>query len=213
MNLNRDFSSDYKLKSKNINELVNLYGVECTYIFTEKMNKDFVLQDFSHLNALEAEKIFLLPENSENYESQLSWNIFGLDNQRMLYMYITKESCLKLYKDFSEKKFSEMLNSLIKFPNDEIFEITNIDQKVEGINNLFTFKENVSVYKLTLKSYYFKKENSLEIEEQDEEDIDIDLENEVMNIDEYFTALDNNSKKYDKGNSISSSDNVFGKLG
>ena len=49
MNFNRNNDTDYGLKKSLTNELIQLYGVEVDFLYSEKVNLDIVLRDFTHL--------------------------------------------------------------------------------------------------------------------------------------------------------------------
>lgn len=80
-------------------------------------------------------------------------------------------------------EIKEIVNNLIVFPNNKIMEVTEADFIVPGINNLFTYKDTKSVYKLTCKPYNFKLIHELDNTDISDNDIPYD------SIDNYFDEL------------------------
>jgi hypothetical protein len=209
-----------------------MYGVECDFLLTEKMNVDKVLMDFSHLKLSEknSKKVYLLPENTQNWEDEFQFNIFGLENKRYVNFYISRNSLIKLAID---EDFSKLINSLIVTPSGSILEISSVTDKFENVNNLFLYDDTSSVLRITCVPYYAKEHNEFEFDEESDnhnpipddapEGAELDFreeppsdnyEDEFMTLDEFFTALDGTKKEQDKeGDEISNSDSVFGSLG
>jgi len=71
-------------------------------------------------------------------------------------------------------------------------EITDVDATVPGINNLFTYNDAKSVYKLTCKPYDFKLINEIQ-----PEDISYNSELEHETLDQYFNELIDNKDEVD----------------
>ncbi len=154
-NLNISTKPEYKLQENQIDELINTFGIKCKYLYTEKMNKDLtVFRDFSHLRVGEDfEYIYLMPEDTENWEGESQFNLFGAFNNFTQHLFISKKSMYKLFPDFLETGRKEILNSLIVTPSSTLLEITNIDNFIPGVNNLWGFSDQPSSYKLSVKVY------------------------------------------------------------
>jgi hypothetical protein len=231
-NLNRSQKPDYSLSKNLIDEMITIYGVECDYLFTEKMNVDNILMDFSHLKLDEgnSKKIYILPENQDTWENDLQFNIFGLDNKRYVNFYMSRDTLLTLVEDGD---FNKLVNSLIVTPNGTILEISNVVDRFEGINNLFLYDDDVSVIRITTIPYYNRQHNELdysttpdefnEIPTDAPEGIEADYreepptdnyEDEFKNLDDFFNALDDKKKAQNiEGAKVSNDDSVFGSLG
>ena len=245
-NLNRQSHPDQQLKENQINEMIGIYGVECDFLYTEKMNVDKVLMDFSHLKLSEKDsiKIFVMPENPEGYGEDLNWSMFGLENKRKVHFFISKKSCQDIIAnkqenfDYSDKLLLKdisltMINSILVMPNGTLLEITDVLTEVEGINNLFTFSDDQSVYRLSTQVYYNNiqdemsydtNKDSVPIKEQTSDIAPLidypdnppsdNYEDSFEDIDNYFNSLDDvKIEQDDEGDQISSSDSVFGSLG
>jgi len=236
-NLNRHNHTDYQLKNRQINELINIYGVECDLLLTEKVNVDRVLKDFSHLklDKNNSKKIYLLPEDPNGFDGSYNWNLFGLQNNLVVNFFISSQSVENVLTEKEmtiDDVYIYFTNKLITLPSGLILEITDVSSLVEGVNNLFLYSDVKSVFKLTTRVYYNSKQN--EIAEQDktsdsdlkqnQEQLDseapkIDYQEEVENyadsfsdLDEYFKSLDNEDIK-EENRVKTGKDNVFGELG
>jgi hypothetical protein len=131
-----------------------MYGIPCKYIYSEKMNKNEVFQDFSHMKVGEDFKdIFLLPEDASDWEGDVVYNNFGFYNQLTQHLYISRQTVLELYPDFDEIGRSILVNSLIILPSNAVLEITHVETYDPGVNNLWAFGDRTSTYKLSVKIY------------------------------------------------------------
>jgi len=242
-NLNRHNHPDYQLKNNQINELISMYGVECDFLYVEKVNKDSVFKDFSHLKFKEgnSKKVVLLPENPDGFDGSYNWNLFGLQNNLVVNFFISHQSVLDVLSQ-KEKEVKEVYsfftNKLLVLPNGIILEITDVSSIIEGVNNLFLYNDIKSAYKLSTRVYYNSKQNEMEydsnkkdnpeelkqnqpqdeseapkINYQEESPTD-NYEQSFEDLDEYFKSLDEENEYIQEENRISSGiDNVFGKLG
>lgn len=232
-NLNRNASADYSLKERQIAELIRLYGVEVDFIKTSKLNVDKVLKDFSHLKiGKEKIKITILPEASEGWEGNLGFDMWGLHNQRIINFFISKDD-LKKAVEFLVKdsiNYSPILNSILVLPSGTIMEITDYLTPVDGVNNLFTYADKPSVYRLTTKVYNINRQNEVEKPTELEKTTeDVVIEDNFDDIDAYFKMLDDENviieeetKKinlpddhsiHDETQSHGKDNSVFGSLG
>ena len=182
MNFNFDSKPEYQLNTSLVEEMIRLYGVLTKFMVTEKINSDDnVFGDYSHLKS-DSEKIYdiyMLPEESEDWDvSSFSMNNFGLTNFENVSLFVAKSS----FDTISE--LDHITGNLIIFPNNKIMEITHVDFVVPGINNLFTYNNAKSVYKLVCKPYDFKLINELD-------KVDISVEEDVAyeTLDVYFQEL------------------------
>lgn len=227
-NLNRSSKPDYDLKTKQIKEMISIYGVEVDYLYVKKMNVDSVLKDFSHLTMEKDDsiKITILPENSEGWDGDLQWDIFGLHNQRTISFFVAKDTVDEISERY-ENKYSGITNSLIVLPSGTILEITDVVHQTEGINNLFTYSNDIAVYTFNTKVYYNSQQNEVDTEnivtedivspdgiEEDYESPKVSQEQSFSDLDDYFNSLEDSKEEQDvEGQTISSDDSVFGNLG
>lgn len=154
MNFNFSRQPEYNLNSSLIHEVIDLYGIKCKFLITEKVNFDKnVFGDFSHMKT-DKNKIFdisVLPETSENFDA-LSYNFseLGFVNSDTTMVFVSA----KVLDPIIDMK--DIISNLIVLPSNKIMEVTNVEYMVPGINNLFTNIDSKSVYKLTLVPYDFK---------------------------------------------------------
>jgi hypothetical protein len=231
-NLNKSQKPEVELLKNNIDEMINIYGVNCNFIYTNKMNKDFVLRDFSHFTATQdAFELYLLPEDTSNWQNDLQWDVFGLNNLRTISFFMSSVTYERIKETFGSEKFDGLLNSLLVMPNGAILEISDIDFDFEGGNNLFLFSDSKSVYRITTRMYQTSKQDEIDIKDDPQtseivektiEDGLLEIEyneDEIINksyqeLEEYFSNLEDNKEEQDtEGQKISNSDSVFGSLG
>jgi len=259
-NLNRSNHPDYALKDRQIHEMISIYGVEMDFLFTKRMNIDSVLKDFSHLKMQEGDssKITMLPENSAGWDGDMSWDMFGLHNKRTITFYVSRKSCedilltrkAEIDKDIARgiepilgrerlgNVYTLFLNSLLVLPSGTILEITDVSQQTEGINNMFAYADDSSVYTFTTAIYYNSQQNEIEIDPEKKDDLSSKPQNlpqdpsqspkinhqetgptdayeeSFDDLDSYFNALEETKEDQDvEAQKISSTDSVFGSLG
>lgn len=203
-NFNFSHKNEYLLNHSMIRECIHLYGVICKLVVTEKVNLDStVFGDFSAIktNANNVFSIHMLPENTEDVDRlQYEYNEFGFNNYDTSIGFISTS-------DLPEGlNVSNLVGCLMVLPSNQILEIADCEIRVPGINNLWTYSDQVSVYKLTLRPY--EKRVSDEIDSQSvintletNGDVNIDelnAEAEVFDsLDGYFETLLNTKEKQD----------------
>lgn len=185
MNFNFTQSPEYDLNTSLAEEMINLYGVPTKFLITDKINKDnTVFGDYSHMKS-DSNKIFtiyMLPENSEDWDNgDYSLTSFGMINSANVSLFVPK-SAFDGIADIAGG--SPITGNLVIFPNNKIMEITDTDFIVPGVNNLFTYNDDKSIYKLTCKPYDFKL-----INEVDSVDISVDSAVPYDTLDVYFNEL------------------------
>lgn len=190
MNFNFSSQPDYQLNTSLTEEMINLYGVLTKFLVTEKINRDDnVFGDYSHMKTDNSRiyDIYMLPENSDEWdENNLSLTSFGLVNFANVSLFVSKRSFDAI------ADLGTITGNLIVFPNNKVMEITDVTSTVPGVNNLFTYKDEKSVYKLTCKPYDFKL-----INEVDNIDISVDPEVPYETLDVYFQELVDRSATQD----------------
>ena len=207
-NLNFTHKNEYSLHNNIISEAISLYGVQCKLIITFKQNIDFtVFGDWSNIktNGLNIFDIDVLPADQSDIERQeYQFTEFGLNYLYSNEVFISSKSLAKLGINLEA-----LYSALIVFPSNQVMEITDVDFKVPGVNNLWAYTDLKSVIKLTLNSYQFKLHdniqdkdlvNTLEVEgdspEKIEENIDISDENFKV-LDNYFESILNTKTDQD----------------
>lgn len=188
MNFNFSNQPEYELNTSLIEEMINLYGILVKFLVTEKINKDDnVFGDYSHLKSDNNKiyDIYMLPENTEDWDQgDYGFTNFGLTNNETITLFAAKSSFDPIPDTIDDPL--DVVGNLIVLPNNKIMEITHQQATVPGVNNLFTYNDTKSVYKLTAKPYDFKLINELD-------NVDIDFENDVTapyeSLDHYFQEL------------------------
>ena len=182
-NYNMDASPVYDLNASLIDECINLYGVPTKFLVTTKLNSDdTVFGDYSSIKTDNSKifDIFMLPENTESWDSGgYNFSDFGLLNNDNASCFVSKLSVEQIGLEFKS-----LYGNLVVMPNNKIMEVTDVQFEVPGVNNLFTFKNAKSVYKLTLKPYSVKLTDEI-----DQSDISVDDTEDYSTLDNYFDEL------------------------
>ena len=158
-NLNISRKPERNLYKNNINEIIEMYGIKCKYLYSEKINIDkFVFKDFSHLKVDNTDQglykdIYLLPEDTENWEGDVLYNLYGFNNQWTQHLFISQKMMYELYPKFLDTGRHNLVNSLIITPSSTILEITHVESYDPGMTNTWGHADQPSSYKLTVKIY------------------------------------------------------------
>ena len=210
MNFNRSTKPDYDLKANQIDELISLYGVECDYLESTKENIDTVLRDFQYrkLNKDNSRKIMLMPEDPAGFDDEISFGLFGIQDNRSENLFISRKTIIHIFPDFDDSNgYNDIFNQLIVFPSGKVMEISDFKCQVPGINNLYLNPDEKSSYLMTVIPYSFNKQD--EIEEEPDEII----QEEMETLDDFFTSLDETEEKIEvEADKVSNTDSVFGSL-
>jgi len=187
-------------------ELINLYGIKCKLLLTEKINYD--KSCFGDYQSIKTNKedtflIPMLPENSDTYDDiGINFSEFGMLNVESINMFVSRKVIDKVFEEkFDEEGVEDeeyvvdsfspikrLQSNLVILPSNRVMEITNVEFMVPGINNLFTEQDTKNVYKLTMKTYDVKLTDDLEsINDEDTETI-----GSYKELDSYFNELTNN---------------------
>lgn len=153
-NFNFSHQNEYKLNRHLIDELITHYGVPIKFLLTEKINYDkHVFGDFSHMKS-DKDKIwdmYALPETSETFDIEsYNYTPFGFNSFENCNLFVSK----KIFDEICT--LDKIVGNLIVLPNNKTMEITNCEFMVPGINNLYTYNDEKSVYKLSCRPYEFK---------------------------------------------------------
>lgn len=126
----------------------------------------------------------MLPESSDDWDtSNFGMTGLGLVNYENITLFAAKSS-FDPKPDDTVDDLHEIAGNLIVLPNNKVMEITSCDATVPGINNLFTYNDAKSVYKLVCKPYDFKL-----INEVSSEDISLETGVPYESLDNYFDEL------------------------
>lgn len=157
MSFNFSHRAEYRLNSSMIKEVIELYGVPAKFIKVDPVNLDHtIFKDYSHLLSLDSYDITVLPETSDAFETaNLPLQDFGILNFDNITLFIHADSIKEICN------FNQLVGNLIVLQSNKVMEITFAELQVPGINNLFTYDDAKSVYKLTCKPYDFKANDEI----------------------------------------------------
>lgn len=231
-NLNTSQKPDYTLNENLTHEAIQMYGIQCKWLFSERINEDFVFRDFSHFKVnSDFKDVTLMPQETMSWEGDVAYNNFGFYNQWTQQLFISKSSMLDLYPDFLDKGNSaraKVVNSLLITPSSTILEVTHVESFTEGVNNVWGYNDNPSTYKLTVKIYsnnlsdegVTEVKDTIDLKEGPEDEngvaeiFDHEQEIDTSDIDNFFNELSKVKEEQDtEGDKISSNTNPFGTLG
>lgn len=155
---------EYNLFKSQTQELINLYGVNVKYLIVEKVNKDFIFGEYSHIkvDGDSAFEMFMLPSETEAWNGGDLFGKFGLQNLDTMNMFIGVDDMEKIHPNIVNKEgkgWDGIIGNLVVFPNNKIMEITAFKHEVEGNNNLFTYDNRKNVYEITLKTYIANRDD------------------------------------------------------
>lgn len=200
INLNFTHKAEYSLHNNLIAEAISIYGVPCKLIITLKQNIDFtVFGDWSNVktNGTNIFDIYVLPADQSDLErEEYQFSDFGLNYLYSNEVFISSKDLAKLGLNLEA-----LYSALLVFPSNQVMEVTDVDFKVPGVNNLWAYTDLKSVIKLTLNTYQFKLHDNIEDKdvintmenkgdspEEIEEDIEAEKENYKV-LDNYFETL------------------------
>lgn len=225
-NLNMSQKPEVELAGKHIHEMINMYGIPCKWLFSERVNEDnLVFKDFSHMKVgTDFMDVTLKPEETESYIGDNIYNGFGIFNQQSTELFISAIDMLRLYPEWFTETGSraKVVNSLIITPSSTILEITNVENFFEGISNLWGYDDKPNSYRLSCKVYsnnisdegVSDIKDTIKLEEgPDGEIFSHDQDIDTSEVDAFFDTLSDVKVQQDKeGDEISSTGGVFGNL-
>ena len=223
-NLNTSRKPEYALNAHLIHENIEIFGIQCMYLYSERINEDsLVFRDFSHMKVEPgvAQQITILPEDSSDWGGDDMFNNFGFYNNQNVVGFISLPSLLKLYPNFLTEtgNRAKFLNSLLVLPGGSILEITDFDRSEPGLNNLWAYSDEASSYKLTMKVYdhNLADDGVTSVKEtiklKETEIFEYDEEIDTSSIDSFFDELSSvKINQDDEGDKTSKSGGIFGSL-
>lgn len=221
MNFNFSQQPEYSLNSSLTHEVINLYGVLTKFLVVQKINNDdIVFGDYSHIKTDNSKifDVYMMPENSDEFDSSgYNFSGFGLVNLDSINLFVSRMSVENIFGSNIDltNGIGGIIGNLIILPNNKIMEITDVEFMTPGVNNLFSYKDAKSAYKLTCKTY-----NNKLIQELNNSDISVskDDNEEVIpyeTLDNYFNELigekteqDNEAQNVNQVNTVIRTGNV-----
>ena len=209
MNFNFNDSIFYsQILKQTTNEYISLYGIKAKWIVpTIRKIDEIIGENYINLKD-ECVEVCLLPENSESYNNEASYNQLGLQNMENLVCYISEQELNKVHPNFINmigQGFDNMIGDVILFQSGKILELSNISCNIgSGLNHLFTYQDKKNVFKLTLVTYLPNKTELVGIKNSEQPQI-LPLKNvlDIFDIDNKNTKVieqTNKSLQYDKTN-------------
>jgi hypothetical protein len=196
--------TDYTLSGNLTSEVIDIYGFSVYYIKTQKLNKDKIFSEFTHLSA-DNSSVFTVnvyPENAASFENHNDlFSKFGILNMDSIDLQISYNSFLTVYPD---EQFQRGVGDLIVLPSKKVIEIVNVDSQVNGMNNMFVYDNQKNVFMLKCKPYNYNSD---------------DINVAMPEIPDFGTMFDVANKQAEKAEQESQSpvvknlDSVFGDLG
>jgi hypothetical protein len=198
---------EYHLVGSLTDELTKIFGLEVTYIKTDRQNRDEVLGDIINMSSKKDNtyKIYMYPENTASFNNRGDLlSKFGLMNFDTINLFV---SSLEMQKVYSVDAVFSAVGDLILLPSDKILEITSIEHQVPGLNNLYTYGNQKNVYLLRCTHYTYNMDNIEQVDSGDIQVPNLDALFDISHQDEVKTLQDNNNPV------IKERDSVFGDLG
>lgn len=214
MNFNFAKHPEHNLHSSLIDELINLYGIMVKLVIVERVNEDkIVFGDFSHLlsDNTRTFEIPVLPENMDDFNrDEFRFSQFGLENYDTIDLFVHRQSIDNIQgvehiiknngRYTNPRKPSivdldhHLVGNLLVLPSGKVMEISEQSVTTPGINNMFTYKNEKTVYRLTCVPY-----RSQLVSEVDSNDISTigsevdEVEGMIpsLNLEDYFDELKN----------------------
>lgn len=228
MNFNLSHSPEYSLYGSLSEELINLYGIQCKYFVTDRIEVDEILGEHARLSIDEtrAFEIFLLPSETENFGGDVQLSVFGLFNNESLTAFVSGNTMKKIHPNIvtdTGTNFDYILGDLVIFQSGRIMEVSGFSPYVEGsVNNLFVYNDNKNLYRINLKTYignnlennnFIKESSKLEIEAVENLEEIFELDKEKKETQEEVAASKGKVNRKKPVVSKNTHNNVFGELG
>ena len=149
---------EYELSGRLTAEFIDIYGLSVDYIVTEKVSQDLVLGEFTHMRA-DNDSVFrvsVYPENTAGFDNQNDLlSKFGILNFDSVNLFISSAKMALVHPDGNYQKAH---GDIIVLPSGKFFEITDVENQVMGLNNMFTYSNQKNVYLLKCKPYNYNRD-------------------------------------------------------
>lgn len=153
-----NYSNEYSLYNGVTAELIDLYGFGTTYIKTTKVNVDRIYNEIQNLRADNSSvyNINVYPENTSGFDNQNDiLSRFGIMSFDTINLFISARTYITVYPD---GMFKNGIGDLIILPSKKIFEITEIENQVQGVNNMFVYDNQKNVFVIKCKPYNYNRD-------------------------------------------------------
>lgn len=209
MNLNQR-QTEYDLAGVQTEEVIRIYGIPIKLLLAERINKDIIFGDHSHIKVDDKNvfNLYALAENQEEFNDfEKLQTQFGIPGDDTINLWISKISLFNLLKrstnsqneidiTSAEDMIHKLFSSLIILPSGKILEITKIELDTPGLNNLFLFNKSKNVYKLFCKSYVHDTNNEISADTKiTNEPVENPYSDSFESLEKYFDELTNITHK------------------
>lgn len=211
MNFNINNSILYRNTLKSMTtEYISIYGIKAKWVLSSH-KIDNVIGETKKFLSKDYVEVTLLPENSESYNNEMSYNQLGIQNLENLVVYISSDDLSKIHPNIVEMQgqgFDNIIGDIVVFESGKVLEVSHISTNINSsLNHQFVYADKKNVYKLTLVTYLGSK-TSTNVETNTQQDI-LSLQ-EIMNV---FNGDEKNEiKQANKQNNDTSYNKKFGTL-
>ena len=146
---------EYSLSSILTEELITITGIIAKYIRTDLVNTSSIFSEFTHLKANNADifDIKLMPENSEGFNNANDiLSKFGIMSADSINFLVHRNELLIPYVN---GEFTNCVGDLVILETGKVFEVTDLETEVPGLNNMFTYQNEKNTYMLKCKAYNY----------------------------------------------------------
>jgi hypothetical protein len=150
-----NYSNEYELSGRLTDEMINLYGFNVNYIKTTKVNLDRIYGEITNLRAdnTSVYNLSVYPENSAGFNDQNDiLSKFGIMSFDSINLFASYTGYSSIYPD---DNFKNGVGDLVVLPSKKVFEVTEIENQVAGVNNMFVYANQKNTYILKCRPYNF----------------------------------------------------------
>lgn len=189
-----------------------MYGIQIKLVLQERVNNDQVIfGDYTHLlsDGQNSHEMHQMPENTEEMNNtDMHFSLFGLSDMSSINLFVHRRSLEGIpgvepinsssreYQQKMKHSIQDMdfhlVGHLIVLPSGKIYEITDQRYSVPGINNIYTSKNEKSVYKITCVQYQPKLMNELDQKDISTLGSEVEEANSMvpnLSLEDYFEEL------------------------
>lgn len=148
-------ANEYALHGSATAEMIELYGLQVTYIKMTKVNSDRLLSEYQFMRADNDSvyKVMVYPENTGTYNDQNDLlSKFGLLMNDSTPLFISRKYMDIIHEDGN---YHHSVGDVIMMPSGQLFEVTELEAQVPGLNNMFTYNNTKNVFLLKTRAYTY----------------------------------------------------------
>ena len=140
-----NYTEEYSLFRDMTEEQIDLFGLEIKYVKSTNQNMDMIFGEFTHKKLKQdgVVSMFVLPENSEEFDGMSVFGKFGFIQNETFNCFVSAKTLEKLGY---ESPRTQIVGDIIVLPNGKKFEVTFVEHEVKGMNNMFPYANQKNVY-------------------------------------------------------------------